>query len=233
MLRQIDRNLWVVEQPQKFLGLEVGTRMTAIGQPDNSLVLISPIKIDSELDRQLKALGTVKYLVAPNLFHYLYLTHCQQIYPQAETIAPPGLASKQPNLKIDKILTQDRIEFDSELEYVLFTGFKVFVPPKIAVVNEVVFYHPSSKTLIITDSAFNFDRSFPVVTQLAAQVIGSYKVLKPSWLEKIAIQDKQLLRKSIDRILTWDFQRIIMAHGRIVDSHAKQQLSAGYRWLLQ
>ena len=62
MLRQIDRNLWVVEQPQKFLGLEVGTRMTIIRRPDNSLVLISAIKIDSELDRQLKALGTVSKL---------------------------------------------------------------------------------------------------------------------------------------------------------------------------
>lgn len=233
MLRQIERNLWVAEQPQNYLGLEVGTRMTVIRRSDNSLVLISTIKIDSELDRQLKALGTVRYLVAPNLFHYLYLSHCQQIHPQAVTIAPPGLASKQPNLKIDKILTLDRTELDTELEYVLFAGFRVFVPPKIAVVNEVVFYHPSSKTLIITDSAFNFDRSFPLVTQLAARVIGSYKVLKPSWLEKIAIQDKHLLRKSIERILTWDFQRIIMAHGQIVDSDAKQQLSAGYRWLLQ
>lgn len=233
MLRQIDRNLWVAEQPQKYLGLEVGTRMTVIGQSDNSLVLISPIKIDSELDRQLTALGTVKYLVAPNLFHYLYLTHCQQIYPQAETIAPPGLASKQPNLKIDKTLTQDMIGFDSELEYVLLAGFGVFVPPKIAVVNEVVFYHPASKTLIITDSAFNFDRSFPVVTQLAARVIGSYKTLKPSWLEKIAVRDKHKLKKSIDRILNWDFQRIIMAHGQIIDSNAKQQLTLGYQWLLQ
>lgn len=48
MLRQIDRHLWVAEQPFKFLGLEVGTRLTVIKLSDNSLVLISPIKIDSQ-----------------------------------------------------------------------------------------------------------------------------------------------------------------------------------------
>ncbi|MBE9045875.1 DUF4336 domain-containing protein [Pleurocapsales cyanobacterium LEGE 10410] len=104
MLRQIDRSLWVAQQPFKFLGLEVGTRMTVIKLSDNCLVLISPIEIDPETEKQLNALGTVRYLIAPNLFHYLYLDQCQQIYPQAQTIAPPGLIAKQPNLKKDKVL---------------------------------------------------------------------------------------------------------------------------------
>jgi len=130
-------------------------------------------------------------------------------------------------------LTQDVVEFAGELEYCLFAGFRVFVPPKIAVVNEVVFYHSASKTLIITDSAFNFDRTFPLVTQLAARVPGSYEVLKPSWLEKIAVKDKQQLQASILRILRWDFERVIMAHGQIVDSRAKEKLERGYQWLLE
>ncbi|HEY9770489.1 MAG TPA: hypothetical protein V6C71_18690 [Coleofasciculaceae cyanobacterium] len=110
------------------------------------------------------------------------------MYPQSKTISPPGLAKKKPELSIDKVFTEDRIKFNSELEYTLLAGFQAFVPPKIAVVNEVVFYHLASKTLIITDSAFNFDNTFPFVTQLATRVLGSYQVLKPSWLEKIAQQ---------------------------------------------
>ena len=233
MLRQIDDNLWVAEQTQKFLGLEVGTRMTVIRRSDRSLILISPIAIDPETVQQLADLGSVTYLVAPNLFHYLYVARCQQMYPEAETIAPPGLSNKQPDLSIDKVFTQDSIELGSELEYTLLEGFQVFVPPKIAIANEIVFYHPESKTLIITDSAFNFDNSFPVVTQLAARALGSYKTLKPTWLEKIAVRDKPKLKQSIDRVLSWDFHRIIMAHGQIIDSDAKQQLTAGYQWLLR
>ena len=233
MLKQIDRHLWVAEQPLKFLGLEVGTKMTVIKLSNGSLVVISPIEINSEIQQQLDTIGTVRYIIAPNLFHYLYLDRVQEIYPQAQTIAPLGLAAKQPDLKIDKVFTQDPIEFDSELEFVLFEGFRVLIPPKVKTVNEIVFYHPASKTLIITDSAFNFDRSFPFVTQLAARVLGSYQVLKPYLLDKIASQDKPKLKQSIDKILAWDFQRVIMAHGTIVEHEAKAQLSAGYRWLLE
>ena len=231
MLKQIDENLWVVEQPQSYLGLEVGTRMTVIRLSNNNLILISLVVIDAELQQQLDALGKVKYLIAPNLFHYLYLEQAQQLYPDAITIAPPGLADKQSSLTINKTFTQDKIEFDGELEHTLLSGFQVFIPPKARVVNEIAFYHPATKTLIITDSAFNFDRNFPLVTQLAARVLGSYGVLKPSWLEKTAVKDKQQLQIAIERVLQWDFKRVIMAHGQIVDSQAKEKLKRGYQWL--
>ena len=232
MLQQIDRDLWVASQPLKFMGLPVGTRMTVIRLADNSLLLISPIEITSQLKEQLDNLGSVKYLIAPNLFHHLYLEQCQDIYTQAIAIAPPGLSDKRPNLRIDRVFTQDKIDFNSEVEYTLLAGFQVYVPPKIQAVNEIVFYHPSSKTLIITDSAFNFDDSFPWITKLAATAIDSYKILKPSWLEKIAIKDKHEVQKSIQRILSWDFERVIMAHGSICQTNAKQQLSSGYHWLI-
>ena len=228
---KIARQLWVAQQPFKYLGLEVGTRMTVIRLEDNSLVLISPIEINLELQQEIDTLGTVKYLVAPNLFHYLYLNSAQQLYPNAVIFAPPGLSVKQPNLNIDRVFTRDTIEFAGELEYTLLTGFQVLIPSKIAVANEIAFYHPRTKTLIITDSAFNFDRTFPTVTQLAARIIGSYGVLKPSWLEKIAVQDKLQLKEAIERVLQWDFQRVIMAHGQIVETNAKQQLADGYQWL--
>lgn len=232
MLQQIDNNLWTAEQPLKFMGLSVGTRMTVIRLKDNSLLLISPIKINSKLKRHLDNLGTVKYLIAPNLFHYLYLAECQEIYPKAKVYAPPGLENKQRSLKIDQTFIQDDIQFDTELEYTLFSGFQVFIVPQVKTVNEIVFYHPSTKTLIITDSAFNFDNTFPFVTQLAARVIGSYQELKPSWLEKIATKDKQKAKQSIDKILAWDFDRVIMGHGKIVETNAKKELASGYQWLI-
>ena len=214
------------------MGLPVGTRMTVIKLTGNSLLLISPIQITPQIKQQLDNLGTVKYLIAPNLFHYLYLAECKAVYPQSKIIAPPGLRTKQPDLPINKTFTQDEIKFNSELEYTLFAGFQVLIIPRIKTVNEIVFYHPSTKTLIITDSAFNFDDSYPLITQLAARIIDSYQTLKPSWLEKIAIQDKQQLKQSIAKILAWDFERVIIGHGKIVETNAKQKLTAGYQWLI-
>ncbi len=233
MLKQVGSCIWVAEQPLKFLGLQVGTRMTVILRSDNSLLLISPIKIDANLKQQLDSLGTVKHIIAPNLFHHLYLENCQQIYPQAELIAPPGIETKEPNIAIAKTFERDKIDFNGELEYIPFKGFQAFIPPKIVTVNEIVFFHPNSQTLILTDSAFNFDRNFPLTTQLAARILGSYQSLQPSLLEKIAIRDKEAISKTISRILAWDFQRVIMAHGNIVEKNAKEQLAAGYEWFLR
>ncbi len=71
MLRQVERNIWVKEQPLKYWGIEVGTRMTVIRLSGNRILLISPIKLEPQTQQAIKDLGTVAYIIAPNLFHYL------------------------------------------------------------------------------------------------------------------------------------------------------------------
>ena len=38
-LRAVDTDLWVAEQPQRFMGLQLGTRMTAIRLGDELVAL--------------------------------------------------------------------------------------------------------------------------------------------------------------------------------------------------
>ena len=206
--------------------------LTVICLSGNRILLISPIKLEPQTQQAIKDLGTVAYIIAPNLFHYLYIQECKNVYPQAKLLAVPGLETKKPEITIDQVFFQDEIDFQSELEYILFTGFQVLTIPKAATLNEIVFYHRESKTLILTDTAFNFDRTFPWVTQLAAKVMGSYDTLRPSLLEKLVIEDKAKVKASVEKILSWDFQRVIMAHGNIVENDAKQQLKKGYEWFL-
>ncbi len=232
MLKQIGDRLWIVKQPQKYYGLEVGTRMSIVVLDNNDIALISPVTLDPTTIDQINNLGKVKYLISPNLFHYLYLTACQKIYPEAITITPPGLLAKKPDIQSDLILIQDVIEFDQQLEYFLFSGFAVPLPTGVKELNEIVFFHPASKTLIITDIAFYFDNSFPWLTQLIARILGCYEKLRPSILEKLVIQDKIAVKDSIERILSWDFEQVVMAHGTIIKNEAKQQLKAGYEWFL-
>lgn len=231
-LRPITSNVWVLEQPFKYFSLEVGTRMTIIRLSSDRLVLISPVKLDSQAITEINKLGTLTYIIAPNLFHYLYLQDCQNIYPEASVITAPGLETKKPEIKSDYTFTQDEISFNGELEYLLFAGFQVFMLTTLSVANEIVFYHPESKTLILTDTAFNFDRSFPLITQFASRIIGCYEQLRPSLLDKIATQDKEQIIASVNKLLQWDFQRVIMAHGTIVEENAREKFVAGYEWFL-
>lgn len=72
MLRQIDNHLWVAEQPLRYFGLSVGTRMTVIQLETGDLAVISPTQLSEQLRRQLDPLGQVAHIIAPNLFHYLF-----------------------------------------------------------------------------------------------------------------------------------------------------------------
>ena len=72
MLRQLAPDLWIAEQPLRFLGLELGARMTVVRLPGSRLLLHSPIARSRELAAEVERLGSPTYLVAPNRFHHLY-----------------------------------------------------------------------------------------------------------------------------------------------------------------
>ena len=55
MLRRLGNDIWVAERPQRFYGLEVGTRMTVLRLADGSLLLHSPIALDAGVRSALEA----------------------------------------------------------------------------------------------------------------------------------------------------------------------------------
>ncbi|WP_199322569.1 MULTISPECIES: hypothetical protein [Calothrix] len=87
--------------------------------------------------------------------------------------------------------------------------------------------------MIVTDLVFHFDDQSTPRTKFIAKMLGAYKQLRPSLLEKFATQDKVKVQNSIQQILTWDFERIIMAHGSIIERDAKPLFKAGYEWFLE
>ncbi len=232
MLKKIDKNLWVAEQPLKYFGLSVGTRMTIIRLKNGELVVISPIQVDEVAIAQINKLGKVSYIIAPNLYHYLFVADFKAIYPQAKLWIAPGLESKIPDLPFDKVIGDYRDLFIDEVECFLFDGFKTFGLNGISSLNECVFFHRESQALILTDTAFHFDETFPIFTQFASRAIGGYKKLSPSLLEKLATTEKEKVKQSVQNAIAWDFKRVIMAHGSIIEKEAKQKFIEGYEWFL-
>lgn len=224
-------NLWVATQSQRFMGLEVGTRMIVIRLSNGDLVLISPIQLEAGDRQTLDELGTVHHLIAPNRFHHLYLGHAHALYPKATVWGVEGLAQKRPDLKFDKLLNQAG-SFSNELDYIPFKGFGAVFPSGIELANETVFFHRASRSLLLTDIAYNFDETANGVIQVAARLFGSYKVLKPTFLEQWGSRDKAKVEASVKKILAWDFDRVVLAHGGIVETGGKAKFRSGYEWFL-
>lgn len=231
MLKEIDKNIWVAEQPLKYFGLSVGTKMTVIRLKNGKLVVISPIQLDESLINQLKEIGDVAYIIAPNIYHYLFTSEFKALYPKANLLAAPGLETKRPEVPIESTIREGENLFPDEIEYLLFDGFKTFAFDH-TLMNEFVFFHPESSSLILTDTAFHFDETFPILTQLTSRIIGGYKKLSPSILEKLATQEKEKVKQAVKKVLLWNFKRVIMAHGSIVENDPKSKFREGYEWFL-
>jgi hypothetical protein len=225
MLRELDVDLWIAERPQRFYGLEVGTRMTVIRLEDGSLLLHSPVALEPELCRQLDSLGAVRFVVAPNRFHHLYAGEVARQYPEARLWVAPGVERKRPDLVIAGVLEDEApTGWKGQLDQVFFRG-RPFE-------NEVVFQHRPSRTLILCDLAFNFGPRTHPVTRLLARLIGSHGRFGPSRLDPLLIRDRPAARASLERILAWNFDRVVVAHGEVLESGGREALRAGYAWLL-
>lgn len=225
MLRALGDDLWVAEQAQRFYGLEVGTRMTVIRLGDGSLLLHSPIALVPELRRELDALGSVRYAVAPNRFHHLYAGDVARAYPGSRLWVAGGVERKRPDLQIEGVLGDDPPEaWKGEVDQARFRG-RPFE-------NEVVFLHRKSRTLIVCDLLFNFGPRAPWATRALMRLLGGYGKPGPTRIDPLLIRDRRAARESLQRILEWDFDRVVVAHGEVLESGGPAVLRNGYAWLL-
>lgn len=224
-LRQLAEDLWVAERPQSFFGLPVGTRMTVIRLSGGRLLLHSPVALDAALRAQLDALGRVCFAVAPNRVHHLYAGDVRKAYPESRLWIAPGLETKRPDLVYEAILTDEApAEWRGEVDQAFFAGRPYE--------NEVAFCHRASRTLITCDLAFNFGPSAPALTRFWMRMIRSYGHLGPTKLDPLLIRDRKAARASLERILAWDFDRVVVAHGDVQESGGREILREGYAWLL-
>jgi len=225
MLRRLAPDLWVIERPLRFAGLEVGTRMSVISLKDGSLLLHSPIRPDPELREELDALGPVRFAVAPNRFHHLYVADCVSAYPELQCFCAPGLEQKRSDITWQGILGDEApAAWAGQLDQIPFQGFPL--------ANEVLFFHRSSRTLLAADLVYNVGAEASALTRLFFRLLGGYGRVGATRLERLLIRDRSAARASLERILEWDFERVILAHGEVLERGGPAALRAGYAWLL-
>jgi hypothetical protein len=226
MLRELASDLWVTEQPLRFAGVEMGTRMTVVRLASGELFLHSPVGLDAELRKELDALGPVRFAVAPNRFHHLFVGEVAAAYPGAELYAAPGLPARRADVQFHAVLTSDApAGWAGEMDQLVFAPIKLF--------NEVLFCHRASRTLVMTDLSCNFHAPQPLSARIFIALMVPGTGLRPSRIERLLLRDRAAGRAAFEKILAWDFDRVVVAHGDVLESGGKEALRRGYRWLLE
>ena len=78
--------------------------MTVARLASGGLALHSPVQLDDALKAEVDALGRVEALIAPCLFHHMFLEPWCEAYPDARRWLVAGLENKRPGLRGGELL---------------------------------------------------------------------------------------------------------------------------------
>lgn len=220
--------LWLADGPQvRWLGFPFPTRMVVARLPDGGLFVHSPIALTEEVRASVERLGTPRSLVSPNKLHHLFLGEWQRAYPEARCLAPPGLKAKRPDLRFDGELgAAPEPGWAGELELLRFEGSRLL--------EEVVFLHRRSKTVILGDLVENLELAR--LTALQRLVARGARIAGPRGETPL---DFRLLflgrhtaaRRARERLLAFAPERVVMCHGVPVEDGALPFLEHAFGWL--
>lgn len=237
-LKSIGKNIWIVDGDvikMKFGPIKAPftTRMTIIKLKNDNLWIHSPINSTADLFEEIDKLGEVKFLISPNKLHYAYLEAWQKQYPSARTFASPGVknrATKQGfQITFHEGLSQHPPKhWKKEIDQLIFEGS--------AVVQEVVFFHNPSRTLILADLIENFEPE-KVDSSFWRFVTRWGRIAAPNGQTpvdfRLTFTHRKLARSHLKTMIGWNPEKIVIAHGKWFEKDGIGELKRAFKWLLR
>jgi hypothetical protein len=221
LLTSITENIWEVNAPLKLPGLRMTHRMTVLRLQSGGLLIHSPVQYTRALRDAILALGSPRWFVAPSRFHDMYWLEWFGAFPQARFVTVPGMREEHPELPFAEVFSDRSNFWDGELLPLPVRGM-----PRI---NEFVFLHPASRTLILADLVFNLNADAQnALGRFFLRLNGLYRKPGISRIFRSFVRDKTAFRESLQEILSHDFDRMIIGHGPnlggrpILDQAARQ-----------
>lgn len=224
MLNQLDGGIWTITRRFRRAGLSFASRMTVIRLADASLWVHSPVRLTPDLREALDALGPVLHVVAPNRLHHMFCADYGRAYAAASLWCAPGLAAKRKDLRFRAELGDAAPDaWAGQVDQAVVAGFPLL--------NEVAFLHRSTGTLILTDLVANGSRDDPAPLRLWLRLNDAYGEPGTTRLVRRLCRDRTAARHSIDAVLGWDFDRVVVGHGAIVLHYGKRTIRTAFAWM--
>ena len=234
VLKPVAPDIWIVDGPVidfSYLGLTLPfpTRMTVVRLRNGSLWLHSPTTFDETLADALERLGPITHIIAPNTLHYWYVPDWAERFPAATRRYAPGLdaKAKRPLPPGETLGANAPSAWAEEIDQVVIEG---------DLLNEVDFFHRSSRTLILTDLIENFEPK-RVKSWLFRQALRLSGAADPDGSAPIDmrltfVRHTAEVRAAVERMIAFQPERVIVAHGRWYETDGAAELHRAFRWVL-
>lgn len=214
-LQPFANDVWIAAGPAvRFWGFSLPTRMIVVKLHDGSLWINSPVAATRVEAARLEDIGPVAHLVSPTPMHDWRLRSWAEFFPRAQIWSACRLAGAPP------------AAWKNEIDRVLFRGSLVLA--------ETEFFHRPSRTLIVADFIQNY-RSEPnrplrnALKRLGGVLDGGMP--RDIRLTFIGEQRRRLAEDAVQKLLAWDFEKLIVAHGDPVANGARPLVERAFAWL--
>lgn len=226
----VEDQIWLCAYPMRLASTRFEARMTVIRIASGELMLHSPCNITAAMAKEISALGPVAHIVAPGNFHHMYAATAQAAFPAAKTWICPGIEHRRPGLKYDGVLGDVApAEWAAEMDQALVQGSRIM--------REVAMFHVASRTLILVDLIENFtDRTSNtggVLKFLFKYVFRMWNHPRPAPEYQMGWSDRNAAAVSLRRILAWDFHRIVLSHGDLIEQDAHDVATQAWSGILE
>lgn len=234
-LKRVADNLWIVDGPVIRFGMPwpkmpFPTRMTVIRLAGGGLFVHSPTPLPPGLKAEISEAGRPRWIIGPNRIHYWWIPDWRAAFPDAEIYLAPRIREQAAG-RIDfdsfPLDAEGGYPWDAEIATLPVTG---------AYMTEVEFFHRASRTLILTDLIENFEpRKLDSILMRWLTRLGGVQDpdgQMPRDMRLTFSRRKPQLRSAIERMIAWNPERIILAHGRWYAKDGAAELRRAFRWVL-
>lgn len=219
-MKKLAENLWVLPYSLRLFGGDFKRAVTVVRLRSGELVIHSTGPFTPEDVAGILSLGKPGWLLDAMLQHDTFARQGRQAFPGIPYLAPDGFAEAV-GFPTEPLIPAPST-WGEELKVLRLEG-----NPSM---QEHVFFHPLSRTLIVADLLFNFGPDTPGWTSfLLLAAVGARHHPGMSRRFRISIKDKAAFQRSVDMLLGWDFDRIIVGHGEVIETDGKRSLRSALK----
>lgn len=204
-----------------MLGVDLQRVVTILRLESGKLIIHSTAPFSKFDEQEIRALGEPVWLLDVLLRHDTFSAEGKNAFPETQYLTPPGFEA--PDGIATESLIPEPVEWADEISVLLVEGAPAF--------SEIVVLHRPSRTLIVGDLLFNFPGKQDLWTSFFLKIGAVGGKPDPGMTRpfKNAIEDEAAFAASVQTILGWDFDRIIVGHGEPVRSGAKEKMRAVFK----
>lgn len=228
-LNQTTEKIWTsAVKLDVAIGFRLPASMYVVEAAPGELLLYSPHELDDELEAEIRSLGDVRWILAPNNFHHMFVGDAATRFEDAAVYGSPRAIEKQKDVDFDGCL-EDGPPADLPESVV------VFEVGGMPLLNESILWMPEDESLVCCDLVLNVQKREGLMTRLMLGFFLDHKDRPTQGKEYrwFFVKDRKRYAESMRDLLSRKFETLVMAHGVDLTEGGNEALREAVSWALE